>query len=610
MSVQEVTEVRMSISPVQPESRPTTAHAPTATLPQTRTQLTLAATTGVLLWMCYFPVAWGWLAWFALVPLLALIRSPARPRVIYLSAFVGGLVFYGLVLQWLRVADPMMYFTWIGLAVYCACYFPMTVFFVRYLERRTSLPLVVTLPIVWTALEFFRSQFATGFSWYLLGYTQLDLLPIIQIADLAGVYAVTFLVVAVNAVLLEACWGRASFRRLLGRENEPSRQSRLAVALQALVVLLAVTGTIAYGVLRMQQSAFTPGPRVALIQGNIPQQLKNQAAAAEQVYLHYVALTAPAAIYHPDLIVWPETSYPMEFEDVAAGFDRDRLSSEWKSALARSRELTEDVNQRWPTNVLLGLNSTILQTDGTERRFNSALLIDRGGKVAGRYDKIHRVPFGEYVPLRESLPFMNRLSPYDFEYGVAEGSGPVQFPLTKRDASTPYSFGVVICYEDSVPDVARPYGGGGTHPTDMLLNISNDGWFDGTAEHEEHLAICRFRAVECRRPVARAVNMGVSAVIDGNGRVLRPTAIPSSKLPAKILAGSHVWEIPADPARQEALPPSEWGEYKKVPGTLLATIPLDNRYSFYARYGDWLPWSCWSLLATGLLFARFRRNPV
>ncbi len=610
MSVQEVTEVRMNISPVLEQPRPLATPAPTSTVPKARTLLGLAATTGVLLWLCHFPIAWGWLAWVALVPLLALIRSPARPRTIYLSAYFGGIVFYGPVIQWMRVADPRMYFTWIGLAIYCSFYFPLTIFIVRYLERRTSWPLPVTLPVVWTALEFFRSQFGTGFSWYLIGYTQHDWLPIIQIADLAGVYAVSFLVVAINAVLLEVCWSRAGCRRLFGRANDAPRGTRLAVALQAVVVLVALSGTIVYGVVRMQQAEFSPGPRVALVQGNVPQQIKNQSAAAEEIYRHYAALTYPAALYRPALIVWPETSHPMGFDDVAPNVDRDRLPAEWKTYLARSRELTEDVNHRWPTNVLLGLNSTIRTADGTERRYNSALLIDPRGAVMGRYDKIHRVPFGEYVPLRESLPFMDRLSPYDFEYGVAAGNGPIQFPLAERNDSRSFSFGVVICYEDTVPDVARPYGGSGTHQTDFLLNISNDGWFDGTSEHEEHLAICRFRAVECRRPVARAVNMGVSAVIDGNGRVLRPHELPSAQLPAKILTGSHVWEIPAEPAKQEALPPAQWAEFKKVPGLLFATIPLDGRSSVYARCGDWLPWSCWGLLAAGLMFARCRRSSI
>src|SRR5262249_38797935 len=140
------------------------------------------------------------------------------------------------------------------------------------------------------------------------------------------------------------------------------------------------------------------------------------------------------------------------------------------------------------------------------------------GQAAGRYDKIHRVPWGEYVPLRDWLPFLNVFAPYDFDYSIAPGDGFPRFSLGK------HRFGVVICYEDSDPSLARQYiGPEESESADFLINISNDGWFMGTSEHEEDLAICRFRAVECRRAVARSVNMGISALIDSNGRVRWPT---------------------------------------------------------------------------------------
>src|SRR5262249_40290951 len=192
--------------------------------------------------------------------------------------------------------------------------------------------------------------------------------------------------------------------------------------------------------------------------------------------------------------------------------------AEWQ-ARAR-RKLNDDILadvQSWGTDALLGLNSRVLMDEKKSKRYNSAVLVRRDGEVAGRYDKIHRVPFGEYVPFRESLPWMNAFAPYDFDYSVQPGEQMTRFTLGQ------YHFGVLICYEDTDPYLARQYMRPGDEPmADFLVNISNDGWFDGTAEHEEHLAICRFRAVECRRSVARSVNMGISAVIDGNGRGLGP----------------------------------------------------------------------------------------
>jgi apolipoprotein N-acyltransferase len=257
----------------------------------------------------------------------------------------------------------------------------------------------------------------------------------------------------------------------------------------------------------------------------------------------------------------------------------------------------------------MGMNSQAFERDDKTRRYNSALLIEPTGKAAARYDKIHCVPFGEYVPFKDSLPFMSRMAPYDYEYSVSQGREFTRFPLASKDGQRSHSFGVVICYEDTDPAVSRPYGGGDGRPAaDFVFNISNDGWFDGTSEHDQHLAICRFRAVECRRTVARAVNMGISAVIDGNGRVLQPETRP---LPAKeaedaLRKAGHrdplprVWEIPAEAAGE--LPVSRWGEFKKVAGILLASLPVDDRTSLYATWGDWLPWGCWLALGgLGLL---------
>jgi apolipoprotein N-acyltransferase len=317
----------------------------------------------------------------------------------------------------------------------------------------------------------------------------------------------------------------------------------------------------------------------------------------ETVLGHYVALTNRAAAQdpRPDLIAWPETSYPADWMDLSADFPPERLNPHFGQGKAGHPEkpITEDPDWRtrvrkhlnadalayaraWRTEVLLGLNAQVLSPDERVQRYNSAILIGKDGQVAGRYDKVHRVPFGEYVPLRDWFPFMNRFAPYDFDYSIRPGEHLARLPL--RTEQGEYHFGVIICFEDTDPDLARQYvrDDGGEAAADFLLNISNDGWFKGTREHEEHLAICRFRAVECRRAVARAVNMGVSAVIDGNGRVV-------------------------------ALPGPTWAESKKVPAVLTAVVPLDRRASLYARWGDWLPWGCWLVLGLGLVGSVVRR---
>jgi apolipoprotein N-acyltransferase len=570
--------------------------------------LLLSVATGGALWLCYFPVNAGWLAWVALVPLLVLVRSRSRRWVIYLSAYAGGLVFFVPALQWMRVADPRMAIAWVVLAVYCSLYFPTALWVVRFLDRRTRLPLLLSAPLAWTALEYFRSYFGndffgSGFSWYQIGHTQHDFLPLIQVSDLAGAYAVSFLVVMGNALVFEALDGRRWFRRLYGAGDVAARWGRPAILLQGAAVLVLLLGTLGYGLWRMGQAAYTPGPRVALLQGNVGQQIRNDQNAVGSLQDHFESLCSLAAFYRPELIVWPETSFPYEWQEVAPGVPPKDVPESWKKRDEGSRAFAREMANNWHTPLLLGLNSDVLESDGQARRYNSAILIEPPGSATARYDKIHCVPFGEYVPFKDTLPILKRLAPYEYEYSVSQGRESTRFPLPAKDGSRPYHFGVIICFEDTDPAVARPYGGGdGRPPADFVFNISNDGWFDGTSEHDEHLAICRFRAVECRRAVARAVNMGISAVIDGNGRVLRPEPrpLPQAKegsIEDALRKAGHrdqlprVWEVPAEGA--EELPVSAWHEFKKVPGVLLATVPLDDRRSLYAAWGDWLPWACW-----------------
>jgi apolipoprotein N-acyltransferase len=559
-----------------------------------------ALTSALLLYLCYFPVSCGALAWIALVPFLLLVRSRMGNPFRYFTALVVGLAFYWPVLSWVRVADERMLVAWWFLATYCAIYFPLGLFLVRWIDRATCVPLVLSVPVVWTALEYFRATFCTGFSYYLLGYAQHDYLPVIQIADITGVYGVTFLLAGVNALIAELLYSWARFRRVIAGPDAPARYGIRGVVIQAIGAIAVLLATLGYGFWQMSGDDYRPGPRVALIQGNLDQRIRNDAQNAEdagkKMLLHYesLAVLAGSKDYHPDLIVWPETSYPKEWVmDADGGLRLDNF----KDAVAITNEAR--------TNHLLGVNLWEDRADGTPWRYNSAVLLTPQGEMAGRYDKIHRVVFGEYIPLRDWIPWMNKLSPYDFDYSIHPGAGPTRFAMREQGGDRrAFTFGVVICYEDTDPDMARPYGGSdGKSAADFILNISNDGWFNGSSEHEEHLAICRFRAVECRRSVARSVNMGISAVIDANGRVLQPDLLGIAQPVGYVMAPEdcpRVWDISPQSEGKTSLPVSKWHEFKKVQGVLLATIPLDNRTSFYANWGHWLPGLCWVLLAPAL----------
>jgi apolipoprotein N-acyltransferase len=186
---------------------------------------------------------------------------------------------------------------------------------------------------------------------------------------------------------------------------------------------------------------------------------------------------------------------------------------------------------------------------------------------------------------------MNWFAPYDFDYSIQEGETFTRFALDK------YRFGVLICFEDTDPFLAPHYvrEESDGKPVDFLVNISNDGWFDGSSEHEEHLAVSRFRAIECRRAMVRSVNMGISAVIDGNGRVLKPERANDES------ESQPLWSVQARGGADGALPQAQWSTFKQVSGVLVAAVPLDDRFSLYAYLGDWLPGACWLLIGVATI---------
>ncbi len=692
-SVQE--RVKQKAVPASPEHGRSSAPAAARPGAVVRPHLVLPALASAgLLYYCYFPVAWGWLGWVALVPLLTLVRAEASPRRIKVCAWLAGLAFFWPILSWMPVADNRMYYTWAMLATYCSLYFPVAIVLLRRLDRGTGLPLVVTVPAVWVGLEFVRSWLLTGFAWYYLGHTQHDFLAMIQVTDLGGVYLVSLLVAAVNAWVFELLYAWRPLRSLLGsprrwlfilaavvallvhalqftklgdyvltklgdylfpelsfgylvvaaasllglvsvmaaasllglpyneKGTAAAGTSRRRLLIQGGVVGALLVAALAYGSYRLNEQPFSPGPRLAMLQGNLDQRIRNVDLAADDdaargakatIHNHYgeLQLFARTELGKLDLIVWPETSFPEVWYEAAPGVSLDHDLA-WRDKAIQAGQLMRDyatgnipirhpltnrVMKQPPANFLLGLNVEVLVgPEGRTHKYNSALLLNADGSRGERYDKIHRVPFGEYVPFREWIPWMNTFAPYENDYSITAGEQKTRFKLGK------YRFGVLICFEDTDPFLARPYGVETRDgpPVDFLVNISNDGWFDGSSEHDEHLAISRFRAIEARRSIARAVNMGISALIDGNGRVLKPTLLTNRNSP--------VWQVPFRWEGGSDLPVSEWSDYKKTWGVLVADIPLDSRTSLYSRWGDWLPGVCWAVVGVGLAWAWVRRR--
>jgi apolipoprotein N-acyltransferase len=567
-----------------------------------------AIISGMLLWAAFFPLDWGALGFVALVPLLSLVRADVSRRRRYLAAYTGGFVFSVLATNWVRVAHPMMYLSWLGFSLVLPLFWVLALDFIRRLDR-LGVALALAVPVAWVALEYARMHFPTGFpflkplglyqmigfGWYFLGYTQHANLWLIQIADLGGVYAVSFVVAAVNGAVADWVLRSDAVRRWLrwspaNPDHEGGGASStpfLTVVLRppivgSLAALFLVVAAHAYGRAALRHAEFTAGPLVAAIQGNVSQ--GDKMAGGPTLIQSYARVHAAAfrCEPRPDLIVWPETCYPNSWCEVVPGAARDGMPAAFSQELAESEK---EFRVYWGTHILFGLNG--LEWDGARIwKYNSALLTDPHGARFDRYDKMHLVPFGEYVPLGEVLPFMHWFTPYEKEYQCRPGERWTRFPITDR-AGRAFTFACLICYEDSDPYLARQYVA--AEPVNFLVNISNDGWFDGTEEHEEHLAICRFRAVETRRSVVRAVNMGISAVIDPDGRVI--------ELPRKL-----------DEQGRPTIPSTSWSGSKKLEGVVLSAVPIDNRETVYARFGDWVAAVCWSGVLAGLIAAAFARQ--
>lgn len=439
--------------------------------------------SGLLLVLSYPPFDLGWLAWVALIPWLVALRD-ARPGAAFLLSYAAGLVFFGGTLWW--VAHVTLAGT-ILLVAYLALYFGAW-----GLLARRAIPHV--LAAGWVVLEYLRGILLTGFGWNLLAHSQWGWIPLIQVADLTGAYGVSFLVVMVNACLHKALQGQAA--------RDKGRSLALAAG--------AVVGCLLYGWFRLAPTPLpvthraSPPRTAAFLQGNIPQTLKWEESFQEEIWKRYEGLTLKAAERRPDLIVWPETAVPGFLQDPAIGERLDRISQSAKIPL------------------LVGVPTEEL---GTGRLFNSALLLDAGGRRLERYDKLHLVPFGEYVPLKLLFGWLsNRVPIGDFSPGgrstvfrlkTIPGTGTV--PGIESFSLPPFS--VLICFEDLFPRLSRRFAREGAR---TLFVLTNDAWFGRSAASLQHLQASVFRAVECRVPVGRAANSGWTGWVDSFGRRLQP----------------------------------------------------------------------------------------
>lgn len=558
--------------------------------------LILTLVTVGLLTAIQEPIGWQYLAWLALVPwVIATVAAGGGGRMALIN-YAAGALYFGANLYWLIPVTPLGYG---ALVFYLGWYFVICGYILRQIYLHYRWPFTLVLPLLWVGQEYLRALLLTGFPWFFLAHSQYERLWLIQISDVCGVYGVTFLVAMVNGLgsdlLLRPLVGRPSRQAIHMRRSVPTpyhKPGRLGPKLSAgtLIMLTAcvLTGAVLYGQWRWRQGEQTQlaGPFLGLIQENIPQFVKEQGESSEEIFERHVELTRQALQSEPrcGLFVWPETMTCIPVNQEFIHLPEDTLTDYGRRQQAQSRVFDLKLRElaRRGAALLVGTPAVDLgiDWDGSERifRYNSAVLyLPQGKRFERRYDKMHLVPFGEVVPFRETWPWLyrllNGLTPYDYEYSLDAGRTPTVFTCeapNEKDKPQSWRFAVAICYEDVMPQVPRRLTfRDGQKQIDFLLNISNDGWFvtggrdrpvRATTELIQHLAICTFRAVENRIGIARAVNTGISAFIQPNGRVQ---------------TGKAGGTLADDPRRRQA-----------EAGTLIDRVYLDGRISFYSRYGD------------------------
>ncbi len=466
-------------------------------------------------------------AWMALIPLMLVVRC-SRPRAAFGWGWLGGMVCWLLSLSWLlslrhtwndAVLLPAL--GWMALSAYCAVFIGLFAFVFAAVPGGVAvtaapdghdgagtitgrsggmaarlLP-VLAAPVLWAGTEVLRATLFTGFPWNPLGVSQYRNVPIIQLAKFGGVYAVSALVVLLNAALamtiLRICtevWQRRPHRRRVHVE------------------LLAGLGVVAlcwsWGVRVVRQAPPETGRllRVAAVQPAVPQVQKWSEAHERDIYAALRGQTELALMSRPDLVVWPETATPgMLGVDPESSHLAESLAAEGCWLLAGSMDF--------------------IQPEGRKASYlNGSFLLSPSGAVEAVYHKRHLVIFGEYLPFESWFPFLERWAPLGFSCIPGAARQPLMRLVPAgvaggESAAVPLS--VLICFEDAFPYLARRDVRGGAR---LLINQTNDSWFDGSAASRQHMANAVLRTVENRVPLVRAANTGVTCFVDRFGRLV------------------------------------------------------------------------------------------
>ncbi|HYK89455.1 MAG TPA: apolipoprotein N-acyltransferase [Acidobacteriota bacterium] len=452
--------------------------------------LSLPALSGLLQFCCFPRVGQEHVAWFALVPLIWFVTRSISLREAFLGGLVSGVFAWFGLLIWIPrtlqhyggVAESLAWTLYILLVCFLSCFPAAASILTRFCIERGGEKYLLVFPFAWVTLEYLRNYFPFGgFPWLLLGYSQTGSARLIQIADLTGVYGMSFILVWVNAAL---AW--LLLHRVKGAGIWPIAAG-----------LLMVGASAAYGrvVLGNWGRSTASCCTVAMLQENLSFD-EPEAVLTRKFQEGYVQMASRLTPESVDLLILPESPSPLTFQYDTSY--RDTLKM-----LARRFRLGMIFN-----------NITYTDGGGEPKYFNSAYFLGRDGQELGRYDKIHLVPFGEYVPLRRLFFFVETISKDVGDF--APGGKHVTVDMGGRRVSS------IICFEAVFPELVRHFVREGS---ELIVNLTNDGWYGDSAAPYQHLSMARWRAVENRRYLLRAANSGISAIIDPTGAVLASTPL-------------------------------------------------------------------------------------
>jgi apolipoprotein N-acyltransferase len=525
----------------------------------------LAALSGALQAFAFPPFNQAGLAWFAFTPLIAALwftptTGRRRPLRLFALGYLSGLVFFWVSLFWFTEVTRL---GWFVFAFYLAIFPGLWGLFVGitcrprdskdlatnpWLSSMGNLRLAARGAAAWAAIEWVRGSLFSGFGWNSLAVSQWQNTAVIQIADFSGVAGLGFVIILMNLTLVHTA------RRISLEAGRVKMRPHFDFTL----TMAIVASTFCYGVYRVNYASPKPAAgappttatlRIAAVQANIPQYAKWDPQFEQHIIQTYRRLSENAAAYRPDLVIWPEAATP--------------------------RPLLEDEDmKREAVNVLAKTHADFLT--GSIRyflgeAFNAAILLDQKGGVQV-YHKIHLVPFGEYVPFRNSFPLFAWIVGSEVPSDFAAGTEPVVMTLRKR----PFKIAPLICFEDTVGDLTRRFAQGGA---ELLVTLTNDGWFRESAGSHQHMANAVFRSAETKLPLVRVANTGVTCVIDRFGHVSQTLETRGNTF---------------------------------IEGVLLAqlTIAVEPPKTFYTRYGDLFALFCGiatiGAIYTHLLTARRR----